>query len=63
MEIDNNKKEKTPMTHTITIGSRLVPLEQIALVEPFEPSTQNPLRTDRAFKSRIVLLNRDSILA
>ena len=51
------------MTHTITIGRRLVPLEQIALIEPFEPSAQNPLKTSRDFKSRIVLLNRDSILA
>lgn len=51
------------MSHTVTVGRRLIPLEQIALVEPFEPSPDNPLRTDREFKSRIVLLNRDSVLA
>jgi hypothetical protein len=37
--------------------------EQIALVEPFEPSPENPLRSWREFRSRIVLLNRDSVLA
>jgi hypothetical protein len=51
------------MSNTINIGRRLIPLEQIALVEPFEPSAENPLRSDREFKSRIVLLNRDSVLA
>jgi hypothetical protein len=51
------------MARTVTVGRRLVPLEQIALVEPFEPSAANPLRSDREFKSRIILLNRDSILA
>lgn len=51
------------MANSITIGKRLVPFEQIALIEPFEPPAQNPLRSDRDFKSRIVLLNRDSILA
>ncbi|MHB8267415.1 hypothetical protein [Bradyrhizobium sp.] len=51
------------MSNSVTVGRRLVPFEQIALIEPFEPSTQNPLRSDREFKSRIILLNRDSILA
>lgn len=48
---------------TITVGRRLVPLEQIALVEPFDASANPLLRTDKAFKTRIVLLNRDTILA
>jgi hypothetical protein len=47
---------------TITVGRRLVPLEQIALVEPFDPSANQLTRTDKAFKTRIVLLNRDTIL-
>jgi hypothetical protein len=63
LEIETNKKEKTPMARTVTVGRRLVPLEQIALIEPFEPSAANPLRSDREFRSRIILLNRDSILA
>jgi hypothetical protein len=47
---------------TVTVGRRLVPLEQIALVEPFDAAA-NPLpRSDKAFKTRIVLLNRDTIL-
>jgi hypothetical protein len=40
-----------------------VPVEQIALVEPFDPETQKNMRSHRPFKSRIVLLNRDSILS
>lgn len=51
------------MTKTITLGKRLVPIEQIALVEPFDPSTQPNIRSTRPFRSRVVLLNRDSILA
>lgn len=51
------------MSKTIEIGKRVVPMEQIALVEPFDPETQKSLRSTRPFKSRIVLLNRDSILS
>jgi len=47
---------------TITLGRRLVPLEQIALVEPFDPSANPRMQTDRPFKARVVLINRDSIL-
>jgi hypothetical protein len=47
---------------TITLGRRLVPLEQISLVEPFDPSANPRMQTDRPFKARVVLLNRDSIL-
>ena len=50
------------MTTTLTIGRRLVPIEQIALIEPFEPSANPRMQTDRPFKTRVVLLNRDSIL-
>ena len=50
------------MSKTIQIGRRLVPVEQIALVEPFDPETQKSMRSDRPFKARIVLLNRDSVL-
>ena len=50
------------MSKTIQIGKRFVPIEQIALVEPFDPETQKNMRSTRLFKTRIVLLNRDSIL-
>ena len=48
---------------TVTFGRRLVPLEQIALIEPFDPSTNPRMQSERPFKARIVLLNRDSILS
>ena len=51
------------MSKTIEIGRRVVPVEQIALVEPFDPETQRNMRSTRPFKSRIVLLNRDSVLS
>jgi hypothetical protein len=47
----------------ITIGKRLVPLEQIALVEPFDPASNPAFKPEREFKSRVVLLNRDTVLA
>jgi hypothetical protein len=51
------------MSNTIQIGRRIIPIEQIALIEPFDPEAQKNMRSDRAFKSRIVLLNRDSVLS
>jgi hypothetical protein len=50
------------MTHSINIGRRLVPLEQIALIEPFDSSANPRMQSERPFKARVVLLNRDSIL-
>jgi hypothetical protein len=50
------------MSKNIQFGKRIVPVEQIALVEPFDPETQKNMRSHRPFKSRIVLLSRDSIL-
>jgi hypothetical protein len=46
----------------ITIGKRLVPAEQIAFVEPFDPASNPEFKSDKAFKSRVVLLNRDTVL-
>ncbi|MCA1363416.1 hypothetical protein I6F14_23730 [Bradyrhizobium sp. IC3069] len=42
----------------ITVGKRLVAVEQVALVEPFDPAA-NP---EKDFKARIVMLNRDIVL-
>ena len=43
------------MTNTITIGKRLIPLEHIALVGPFDPAAHPGMRTDKAFKARVIL--------
>jgi hypothetical protein len=39
-----------------------VPLEHIALVEPFDPSTQTRMQSERPFQARIVMIDRDSVL-
>ena len=50
------------MTSTIQIGRRLIPIEHIALVEPFDPAAQSRMLTERPFQARVVLLDRDSVL-
>lgn len=50
------------MSDTIHVGRRFVPLEHIVLVEPFDPSTQTRLQTDKPYKTRLVVLDRDSVL-
>jgi len=51
------------MQDVITIGGRLVPVEQIAFVEPFDPASNPEFKSDKPFKARVVLLNRDTVLA
>lgn len=51
------------MQDVITIGRRLIPLEQIAFVEPFDPASNPEFKSDKPFKARVVLLNRDTVLA
>lgn len=51
------------MSDLIRIGKRLIPVEHVALIEPYVHAPESPLRTQRELKSRIVLLNRDSVLA
>ncbi len=51
------------MQNVVTIGRKLVPLEHIALVEPFDPASNPEFKPEKPFKSRIVLLNRDTVLA
>ncbi|WP_316168412.1 MULTISPECIES: hypothetical protein [unclassified Bradyrhizobium] len=46
----------------ITIGKRLVPVEQIAFVEPFDPAANPEFKPEKEFKGRLVLLNRDVVL-
>lgn len=47
---------------TLRFGNRLLPVEHVALVEPFDPATQPNIKTERAFKTRLVLVDRSSIL-
>ena len=46
----------------VTIGKRLVPVEQVAFVEPFDPAANPEFKPEKAFKARLVLLNRDVVL-
>jgi hypothetical protein len=50
------------MTTTVTVGKRLIPLEQIALVERFDPIEHPRIQTYRPFKARVVLIDRESVL-
>ncbi|MDX1922449.1 MAG: hypothetical protein SFW65_04910 [Alphaproteobacteria bacterium] len=50
------------MNTVITIGKRLIPIEHIAFVEPYDPSTNPKLQTSRDYKARIVMINRESVL-
>jgi hypothetical protein len=59
--LKNNNKE-IAMSSTITVGKRLIPLEQIALIEPFDAAARARLESDRPFQARIVLLDRESVL-
>jgi len=46
----------------ITLGKRLIPAEQIAFIEVFDPASNPEFKPDRDFKGRVVLLNRDTVL-
>jgi hypothetical protein len=46
----------------ITVGKRLIPAEQIVFVEPFDPASNPQFMSDKPFKGRVVLLNRDTVL-
>ncbi|WP_426424142.1 hypothetical protein [Bradyrhizobium genosp. A] len=46
----------------LTIGKRLVPLDQVAFVEPFDPASNPEFKPEKDFKSRLILLNRDIVL-
>jgi hypothetical protein len=50
------------MSTTVTVGKRLIPIEHIALIEPFDATAQSKLQTDRPFQARIVLIDRESVL-
>ena len=46
----------------ITIGKRLVPADQVAFVEAFDPSANPDFKPEKEFKGRVVLLNREVLL-
>lgn len=50
------------MSETVKIAKRLVPLEHIVLLEPLTPEDLARIKTERPLKSRVVLLNRESVL-
>jgi hypothetical protein len=50
-------------TTTLTIGRRFVPLEHIALLEPYTPNEHGRMQSERPFKTRVVLIDRDSVLS
>jgi len=46
----------------ITNGKRLIPSEQVAFVEPFDPSANTEFKPEKDFKGRIILLDREIVL-
>jgi hypothetical protein len=46
----------------VTIGKRVVPVEQIAFIEPFDPAANPEFKPEKDFKGRVVLLDRDVVL-
>jgi hypothetical protein len=50
------------MQNVVTIGNKLLPIEQIAYVEAFDAAANTGFETERQFKARLVLLNRDTVL-
>jgi hypothetical protein len=54
---------ETPMSNVIQVARKILPIEQVVLIEPFVPPSDTPLRTTKEFLSRIVLLDRVSVLS
>jgi len=50
------------MQDVITIGKRVIPVEQIAFVEPFDPASNPEFKSDKPYRARVVLLNRETVL-
>ncbi len=46
----------------ITIGKRLVLVEQVAFVEPFDPAANPEFKPEKDFRARVVLLDRQMVL-
>ena len=50
------------MPDVVTVGKRLIALDQIALVERFDPAKNPNFKPSKEFKARLVLLNREIVL-
>jgi hypothetical protein len=50
------------MNNIVTIGKRLIPVEQIAYVEPFDPAANPDFKPEKSYKARVVLQDRDAVL-
>jgi hypothetical protein len=50
------------MSAIISVGRQFIPVENVTLVEPFDPAANPEFKTSREFKSRIVLRSRVSLL-
>ncbi len=50
------------MNPVLRVAKRLLPIEEIALVEPFAPMAESPYPAGTLFQSRIVLLDKDGVL-
>jgi hypothetical protein len=50
------------MQNVIIIGREHVPVENIAYVEAFETPADGQFKSDKAYKGRVVLLNRETVL-
>jgi hypothetical protein len=48
--------------NVIIVGKRLIPSEQVALIEPFDPSSMPDVTYQKNFQGRILLRNRDYVL-
>ncbi|MHB0790073.1 hypothetical protein [Bradyrhizobium sp. 5.13L] len=46
----------------ITVGKKLVAIQQVAFVEPFDPAANPEFKPEKDYKGRIVMLNRDIVL-
>ena len=51
------------MQNVITVVKQLVPIEHIVLVEAFEASANTDVKREKPFRARVVLLDRDNVLA
>lgn len=50
------------MSSTVTLGRRLIPIEHVAYLEPFDSAGSARIQTDKPFQTRVVLLDRESVL-
>jgi hypothetical protein len=51
------------MSNAITVGKRLIPKEQIAFIEPFDPTANPDFQAGKSYRGRLVMVNpRESVL-